>query len=411
MTKSGMGRVGVGRVVVAACMVAGGVAVAKLTPLAEAPDWGKLDAYQETITRAEFEELLGRVYAPGGAADDVITIGPDAAEVVTGGGRPPYVLRFAPSREEALPVPGWWRGRAQIPRGPPGKPLAGLRVTIDPGHLGGTWAKMEERWFRVGDSKPVIEGDMTLLVAKLLAARLKALGASVSLTRSKPGPTTRDRPRGLLKEAAASLADRGLRATPAALKAESERLFYRVSEIRRRARLVNGSLRPDIVLCLHFNAEAWGNEKKPVLVRDSHLHFLVTGVWSARELAHEDQRHDMLVKLLGRTFPEELGVTNAIAGSMARATRLPPYTYKSPNAVRVGDNPYVWARNLLANRLFQCPVVYIEPYVMNSRGDFARIQAGDYEGTRVIGGIPRKSIYREYADSLAQGLVDYYSKR
>jgi N-acetylmuramoyl-L-alanine amidase len=399
------------RAVVAASMALAGGAVAKRTPLADPPDWAALDAYHETITRGEFEALLGRVYAPGGAADDVVRIREDAAEIVTGSGRPPYVLRFATSREEARPVPGWWRMRSQIPAGPSGKPLAGVRIAIDPGHLGGPWAKVEERWFRVGDGKPVIEGDMTLLVAKRLAARLKDLGASVSLTRSKPGPTTRDRPAKLLKEAAASLADSGRRATPSALKAESERLFYRVSEIRHRARLVNKSLRPDLVLCLHFNAEAWGNENKPVLVRDSHLHFLVTGAWSARELAYEDQRHDMLVKLLGRTFPEELAVTNALARSMAGATRLPPYTYRSPNAVRVDDNPYVWARNLLANRLFQCPVVYVEPYVMNSRGDFARIQAGDYEGTRVIGGVPRKSIYREYADSLAQGLADYYSKR
>jgi hypothetical protein len=47
---------------------------------------------------------------------------------------------------------------------------------------------------------------------------------------------------------------------------------------------------------------------------------------------------------------------------------------------------------------------------MNSKDVFARIQAGDYEGTRNINGVARKSIFREYADSVADGLVDYYSK-
>ena len=47
---------------------------------------------------------------------------------------------------------------------------------------------------------------------------------------------------------------------------------------------------------------------------------------------------------------------------------------------------------------------------MNSKDVFARIQAGDYEGTRNVNGIERKSIFREYADSVAEGLVDYYSK-
>jgi len=41
---------------------------------------------------------------------------------------------------------------------------------------------------------------------------------------------------------------------------------------------------------------------------------------------------------------------------------------------------------------------------------FARIQAGDYEGTRNINGVKRKSIFREYADSVTNGLIEYYSK-
>jgi hypothetical protein len=45
---------------------------------------------------------------------------------------------------------------------------------------------------------------------------------------------------------------------------------------------------------------------------------------------------------------------------------------------------------------------------MNSKDGFARIQAGDYEGTKEINGINRKSIFREYADSVAEGLAEYY---
>jgi hypothetical protein len=47
---------------------------------------------------------------------------------------------------------------------------------------------------------------------------------------------------------------------------------------------------------------------------------------------------------------------------------------------------------------------------MNSKDVSARIQAGDYEGVRNVSGVERKSIFREYADSVAEGLVDYYSK-
>lgn len=384
---------------------------AKLSPLAPRPDWSRLDAYQETITRAEFQALLDRVYAPGGAWTGVIAISDKGATIRAGSGRAGYRLRFAPDAGSAKAVPAYWHGRADRDPGGSGLPLAGLKIAIDPGHLGGSWAKMEERWFQIGKGTPVTEGDMTLRVARLLVPRLTALGASVCLTRPRPGPVTSARPWQLRQAAVASLRDKNEPVNGGALTKESQRLFYRASEIRRRARMVNESIRPDLVVCLHFNAEEWGNEKKPRLVKENHLHFLVTGSWSRAELDYEDQRLEMLVKLLNRSFREELPLTAAVAQSMAKATGLPPYTYRGGAATPVGGNPYIWARNLLANRLFTCPVVYVEPYVMNSRSVFARVQAGDYDGRRTVGGVPRKSLYREYADGVAAGLANYYSRR
>jgi hypothetical protein len=269
----------------------------------------------------------------------------------------------------------------------------------------------EDGWFQLGKGKPVTEGDMTLLVAKMLVRPLETLGAKVYLTRAKASPVTAARPDSMKKAAIDSLTDKDKDRTSDSIKRESELLFYRVSEIRQRARIVNESIKPDLVLCLHFNAEAWGDEKRPKLVDEHHLHFLITGAMSVEEIGYEDQRFDMLMKLLNRTFAEELAVTQAISRAMVKETGLPPYTYIKANAIPVGDNPYIWARNLLANRLFHCPVVYLEPYVMNSKQDFARIQAGDYDGRRNFGGVPRKSIYREYADGIIAGLRAYYEKR
>jgi hypothetical protein len=117
----------------------------------------------------------------------------------------------------------------------------------------------------------------------------------------------------------------------------------------------------------------------------------------------------MLRKLLSRAYEEELPIANAIAAAMAKETQLPAYEYPTANnATKVGSTGYVYARNLLATRLYRCPVVYCEPYVMNSRDAGARIQAGDYEGTRDIGGVERKNIFREYADGLVNGLIEYY---
>lgn len=381
-------------------------AFAKTTPLGNRPDWSKLDKFQETISRERFIDLLARVYAPGDAAVGVIAVTPTMAKIQTAPGKPPYLLRFAKS--SAAPS-RYWRPRSAIPKDS-GKPLAGVKITIDPGHIGGKWAKMEERWFQIGDSKPVTEGDMTLRVAKLVKPRLEALGAQVTLTRSGSEPITNRRPEGLRKLAFESLREKGDKATKFAITKESERLFYRTAEIRRRAVLVNDSLKPDIVLALHFNAEAWGNPAKPSLIKKNHAHFLVTGGWSKKELSYEDQRYEMLVKLLNGSHDEEVAVSKALAKTTLAATGLPPYIYQG-DEVRIPGSDYIWARNLLANRLFECPVIYAEPYVMNSREVFQRIQAGDYEGKKKIAGASRKSIYREYADAIVEGLVKHYGQR
>jgi hypothetical protein len=48
---------------------------------------------------------------------------------------------------------------------------------------------------------------------------------------------------------------------------------------------------------------------------------------------------------------------------------------------------------------------------MNSHEVFARVQAGDYDGKKKVAGTMRKSIYKEYADAVVEGLVNHYSQR
>jgi hypothetical protein len=118
----------------------------------------------------------------------------------------------------------------------------------------------------------------------------------------------------------------------------------------------------------------------------------------------------MLRRLLSGVYQEELPIAETAATAMAKKTQLPPYEYTTDNAKKVGATGYVWARNLVATRLYQCPVVYFEPYVMNNADVFARIQAGDYNGTRSIHGVERRSIFQEYVDSVVAGLVEYYGE-
>lgn len=372
-----------------------------LSMLAAPPDWSALETYQNTITREEFERLLTTIFTTGDAWRSCIQIDATEARIQTGSAPAGEIfhLRFAQAESA---TPRHWRSAKELPPTAPDKPLAGLNIAIDPGHIGGNWAKMEERWFVVGAGTPVQEGDMTLHVAKLLKPRLEALGATVSLVRETLEPVTAIRPDELV-----SLATDSAIGSPQKL---AERLFYRTAEIRARADLVNHTLKPDLVLCLHFNAEAWGDPNAPTLIDRTHLHLLLNGAYTDEEILLADQRFAMLQKLLQRTHQEEALVGATVADTFAEISGLPPYAYppESKNVRPLGHS-YLWVRNLLANRLYDCPVIFMEPYVMNSTIDHARIQAGDYDGLREISGKLQPSIFREYADALTEGLRRHYT--
>jgi hypothetical protein len=392
--------------------------------LGSKPKWSVLEKYQETITHDEFARLINDVYCTHEFVPDLIEINEKTARVLMNRETQKFLtLRFAENAAARQPVPRLWRPAKSLPPVRPEKPLFGLKIALDPGHLGGKWAKMEERWFQVGNSAPVQEGDLALRVARLLAPRLRELGAKVFFVRNSNEPITSKRPRDFRKLARKILIKNGVPqpradvldpndpAKEQTIRWQSEILFYRYSEIRRRAALVNFKLHPDLVLCLHFNAEGWGDPNNPSLTDANHLHLLVNGSYLAEELEFDDERFEMIRRLLSRAYDEELQLADTIALAMARDTGLPPYEYPTTNTTtKVGTGGYVYARNLLATRLYRCPVVYCEPYVMNSKDVFARIQAGDYDGVRNVNGIERKSIFREYADSVVEGLVDYYSK-
>jgi N-acetylmuramoyl-L-alanine amidase len=375
----------------------------ELSELAGTPNWRELDAYQNCITRDEFVSAMDGVFSTTGNWRKWMREGDGGVHILESGkSGADLFLRFADSVKS--PAPRAWKRRSQLGTVNPQLPLKGLAIAIDPGHLGGRWAQMEERWFQIGKGKPVCEGDMTLMVARLMKPKLEALGASVSLLRNSDEPVTKLRPSDLLDEASRSN-------RKGDLKKVSEILFYRTAEIHARAELVNQRLKPDIVICLHFNAESWGDPAHPTLVSNHHFHTIVSGAYDDDEISMADQRHDLLMKILTNVHEEEAGLAASAVESFVRKTKLPAYQYVSKNARNVDQNPYIWARNLLANRLYHCPVLYLEPYVMNCVEDYARIQAGDYTGLREVNGRMQPSIFREYADAAVEGIANYYRTR
>jgi hypothetical protein len=245
------------------------------------------------------------------------------------------------------------------------------------------------------------------------------MGATVFLTKDNFQPVTDKRPEDFCTQAERDVAQishfdafpplEREAARADATRKRAELLFYRNAEIAARARRVNEQLKPDLTLCIHFNAVDWNDRFE--LVNDNRVVVFVHGNYLPSELKDDEQKLRLMTKLLERSHRTELSVAEAIASALATATGLPPVEYATNSAAaRVGTNSYVYARNLAVNRLIDGPVVFLEPYYQNNRIVYQRIQFGDYEGTRQIEGRPYRSIFREYADAVAEGLTPFLKR-
>jgi len=399
-----------------------------LSPLAPKPDWDSLEPYQKTITRGEFTRLINNVYSLDGAFWSYCSI--NDQEVIIYSDKTKlkllFALQFAPSKDASAPLPYHYATHASS--SDPSKPLKGIKIALDPGHLGGDWAKLEARWFQIGNDPPVMEGNLTLITCKILADRLEADGATIIWAKHDHEPTTDLRPDDLRSEAEAALklptpTESGYvpsflfgidvhrinsaKHRERRIDDEAALLFYRVAEIRARGELVNRQ-HPDLTICVHYNADDWGDPNHPTLTNQSRLIIFTNGFYESSEIAYDDYKFDLLRKLLDRTAVQEERGCALVGQAMLDSFKYPPDIAGKLSARRVTDVPSVYARDLIANRIYHGPVIYCEGPYMNARDAYYRIIAGDYLGVRTIQGESVPSIYRQYATSVEKGILEYF---
>ena len=249
------------------------------------------------------------------------------------------------------------------------------------------------------------EAKLNLITCQRLAERLQADGAEIIWAKHDFEPVTHLRPADLHREAIAALAlpehaphsgytpsflfgialphmphRSSEAATEERIDNEAALLFYRVAEIRARGDVVNKQ-HPDLTICVHYNADDWGDPDHPTLTGHSRLVIFTNGAYEKSELAYDDYKYDLLRKLLDRTAVQEERGCALVGQSMLDTLKYPPESYPgSYFAHHVTDVPSVYARDLLANRIYHGPVIYCEGPYMNARDAYYRIIAGDYLG-------------------------------
>jgi N-acetylmuramoyl-L-alanine amidase len=393
---------------------------AEKNPLYPLLEWRTLDRFQESLTESDFRDRL-KIFSPDGSINEFLTFHDDHSVTVF----------ETPAKEIAIWTLRFYR---EPDSSPPShrtdkfspqhiatlfdvsyaKPLKGLTIAIDPGHIGGAWANIEERHFKYKSYPPVQEGDLTLITAEHLATALKSAGATVILTRTEAEPVTTLRPQDFLHDSLEWAADttRGFsdRYFTFRYKWYSQFLFYRVAEIAARAQLL-AKYQPDFTLCLHYNAAPWSG-RRPRLFNVQKLVTFVHGSYLKEEIESPTQKFELFKKLFENSTPIEIEIADVVSSKMAERLQMKPENYTDWKAAdRVSENPYIWSRNVIANREIPGPVIFLEGLYMNDRESFYRIQAGDYEGLKTIRGKSHPSVFREFAQATADGIIEHYREK
>ncbi len=389
----------------------------------QAQDWTVFEKYQESITREEFCRLIDRVYNPSKTVYVYLNVCDEFAEFFEDVEKTQlnFTLYFARPGKTPRKADQTFKTIPKLHRlaNAPTQPLRAVRIVLDPGHIGGKWADIEERCVAFGNNPIIREGDKNLQVARLLKTRLEAAGAQVYMTHDKPEPVTTARPTDFTTEAQEYVYEKHhVNAETAKARQayfnklinwQSELYFYRRAEIAQRAENIRTQFLPDLNICNHFNATE--NSGSGKIVKDNRHAFFINGCYGADEVTNPMTRFFMFSKLLEQSFEIEMAVADAVTKKMLRIANLPPVNYGHEKyQCPVNDNPYLYARNLAASRQYPGPCVILEPFYMNNAWTAERLAAGDYDGMRNLAGGAYRSIFREYADGVAEAIIETYSR-
>lgn len=302
------------------------------------------------------------------------------------------------------------------------KPLKGLRVVLDPGHMGTPeWDEITGKHVRY-KGKRVSEGEIALWTSYLVANELEKLGAEVILTRDEPGTVASTAPFSFDPSPFIaqyfynaidswmapwfSLKDEAFVAkvknAPETQKAFSERqkvqFFLGGEDLEARARLID-QVRPDIVINVHYDA----SKTDQLQSEDNTIEAFVPGGIRRTEAGSRIFRSQHLKHLLEvRRWNESVSLASEIIGEMSTRLKLP--LLNQPEAftgIKVKDG--VYARNLYLNRRnLNSLEVFLECLHYDHTLEFRRLLVRDQQG--VFRG--RSFRYPARVGQVAQGIRD-----
>jgi N-acetylmuramoyl-L-alanine amidase len=290
------------------------------------------------------------------------------------------------------------------------KDFIGLKVALDPGHLGGRMAYLEERFVSMESSEELgenpnlsfNEGTLTFLTALYLKELLEGEGAEVMLTRDAIGhgayPST-------FFEWLEKMVD------PLFERMSLSKIFrtqYNLLDLRARAKKIN-DFSPDLTLVIHYNAhesESKEFQKTKATSQNFSLTF-VPGAFCQGELNSEQARYEFIRLVVTDAIDQSLVLGQCIQSAFVQHLEVPPLMdesavkYIARCCLKVGEG--VYARNLALTRCVHGPVAYGESLLQNNLEECKRLCSEECS----IQGIPCSCRVKQVAEAYFEGIKAY----
>jgi len=363
-------------------------------------DFSDFDSYQGRWTRLEIEERLGLFLQKEGRIASFFSIDQDQLVLYnlpdTQKDREvEYTLKFAHMKKKQPPKQNLQN-------------LVGIKIAIDPGHFGGPYARLEERYIDIppslerSDCIQFDEGTLSLLTAKYLKILLEKEGAIVSLTRDEVG-------KGVYEDGFFTW----LKKNPSFWNRQLSlhglfRKYFNPLDLRARAEKIN-AFAPDLSVVIHYNshhADEDSSSNHNTCSGNFNMAF-IPGAFCRGELAEYENRYEFMRLLITEDLQNSLHLSKSIVDQFGKHLRVPLVT-KADNAryletVCLEAAKGVYARNLALTRLVHGPVCYGETLVQNNIDECVNLSKTDF----VIDGQKCSLRIKQVAEAYFAGIKNY----
>lgn len=286
--------------------------------------------------------------------------------------------------------------------------LKNAKIAIDPGHFGGAYAALEERYISIPREKAkgdgpfnFNEGTLTYLTAVALKSLLEAEGAKVLITRPGIG-------QGAIRENFFEWVQQ----YPLLWKNEETlrnlfRNYYNRADLYARAEAIN-AFAPDLTIIIHYNwhLSEFEKEQGALLTQTNYTLAFIPGAFCANELCQAEDRYEFLRMIVSDDLEESLELARCILPQFVDQLDVPSLCNEKRSSAHPScllQEMGIYSRNLALTRLVHSPLCYGESLVQNNEKEVSRLSTYDME----IAGQSCPKRVKEVASAYFHGIKNY----